>query len=164
MALQSSMNGRAPRKRGHVVDCRSLMVECPEHRGLLLPVTDVRIAYNRTSDQVGKRGKEFMVIDLEALCVYCNNYKNVQVREGSVTRFSDDEQMLLTAVTALVARCPGMLFDEVIDTMTAAGGSRAALAVVIHMGIKASVPGIRIVDDKLYPESLAGPTALSAVV
>ena len=129
-----------------------------------LPVTDGQIAYNRTSDQVGKRGKEFMVIKIEALCVYCNNYKYVQVREGAATRFSDEEKALLSAVTMLIARCPGMLIEEVLATMTAAGGSRAIVATVIHMGIKAGTAGIRIVDDKLYPESLAGPTALAAVV
>ena len=157
------MHGRPLRTRASVVDARSLMVECPDHKGLLLPVTDVRIAYNRTTEQAGKRGKEFMVIDIEALCVYCNKYKNVQVREGRAVRFTDEEQALLVAVTTLVTRCPGMLLDEVLDTMTAAGGSRAVLALVIHMGIRAGA-GFTLIDGRLHPDVLAGPQAIAAVV
>ena len=144
------MHGRPLRKHASVVDARSLMVECPDHKGLLLPVTDVRIAYNRTTDQSGKRGKEFMVIDIEALCVYCNNYKHIRVREGCPTRFSEDEQALLAAVTAFVVRCPGMFMDENLDTMTAAGRSRASLATVIHMGMR---DGTAMISGRPRPRS-----------
>lgn len=154
------MDGRVLRGRAATVDCRSLMVECPEHKGLLLPVTDIHISY--TKESKGEASRLF-VIFMEALCVYCDAYKYVRVNEGSWARFSDDEQKLLSAASVLVARCPGILVEEVLDAMTAAGGSRAMVATVLHMGVRSGLAGFRSVEGRLYPNQ-AIEASLAAVV
>ena len=61
------------------IDARSLRVECPEHKGLLLPVTNVQHTYTN-------RGPTNHVIKfyLEALCPYCAKYHYARVKEGSI--------------------------------------------------------------------------------
>ena len=158
------MDGRALKKRAHIVDCRSLMVECPEHKGILLPATDVHVSYTKESKGEPGEGDRLFVIFIEALCVYCNKYTYLRVKEGIATRFSDEENAQLMAVQMLVTRCPGMLLDEVLDVMTAAGGSRSTLATVIHMGVRANIVSIAMLDGRLYPDLAAGPQALEAAV
>ena len=62
--------------QARVVDGRSVGIECPHHKGLLIPVTGIK--FSRTGKS-GHRVKLYM----EALCVYCDAYHYVHVTEGS---------------------------------------------------------------------------------
>lgn len=76
------MHGNAMRTRAQVVDARSIQIECPEHRGLLLPVTDIKISHSNNVDKPG--GTKTLKIYMEALCKYCDKYHYVEVKAWSV--------------------------------------------------------------------------------
>jgi hypothetical protein len=76
------MHGNAQQLRdAPAIDARSLRVECPEHKGLLLPVTTVKIGRHHASSPQDVRT---VSLYLEALCVYCDQYHYVKVEEGSI--------------------------------------------------------------------------------
>lgn len=63
------------------VDARHLHVECPQHPGITLPVTAVRLTYSN-------HGGRVVALYLEVLCRYCDKYHYVKVKEGSVADLS----------------------------------------------------------------------------
>lgn len=64
-----------PRHATHYpeMDVRALFVECPQHRGVLLPVTEMRVSRTRLA----------LRIYLAAVCRYCHGQTHfVRIREG----------------------------------------------------------------------------------
>jgi hypothetical protein len=59
------------------VDARYLHVECPEHPGITLPVTTVKVSEHHAT------GRQAVMV-LEVLCRYCETYHYVRVNAGSV--------------------------------------------------------------------------------
>ena len=72
------LHGNALRSRATVVDARHLHVECPEHKGVLLPVVTVKLSLSNRGDAATQR------LYLEALCRHCEQYHYVEVEQGSV--------------------------------------------------------------------------------
>ena len=69
------MHGNGRRRNVPLVDARSLRVECPQHPGVLLPVTQVK--------EVIVLGR--MRLHLEALCVYCcDKYHYVEIEPSDL--------------------------------------------------------------------------------
>ena len=58
------------------IDVRSVRVECRQHKGVLIPVTGIKMV--RCDNGVGLR------LYMEALCIYCNRYQYMRVKEGSL--------------------------------------------------------------------------------
>lgn len=61
------------------IDGRGLRVECPEHAGLLLPVTDLTVALTYAG------GSASAVVRLDVICPYCDRYHHLEIAPGSVS-------------------------------------------------------------------------------
>lgn len=76
-----SLHGRDHRLRDAVaLDVRSMRVECPQHKGVLVPVTGLKFI---TKEREGSRTRDPKLM-VELLCVYCNRYHYVSIAEGSL--------------------------------------------------------------------------------
>lgn len=72
------MNGNSYRNRTTgEIDARSIQVEVPEHKGILLPVVDIKFTFANNSAQPKKA---YFVV----LCKFCDKYHYVQVKEGDI--------------------------------------------------------------------------------
>lgn len=75
------MHGKDSRLRmAAVVDARFLRIECPKHKGVLIPVTGIKFG---TADRNNETHSREAAVWMEALCIYCNKYQYFRVREGS---------------------------------------------------------------------------------
>jgi hypothetical protein len=82
-AHHAPVHGNRLRYLAAPVDARALRVVCPDHPGLLIPVTNVKVSYSNNIRRT-TNGKRMVAIYLEALCRYCDGYRYVEVQQGAL--------------------------------------------------------------------------------
>ncbi len=104
------MHGNSIRHKAEKIDARALWAEHPQHPGVLLPVTDLKISLTNNTAKTADR-KRHMVLYLELFCQYCDGYHYVDVNHGTPAyRYveADTEPDTIESLTRKLRACGGM--------------------------------------------------------